>query len=66
MLLDYPGGSDGKEPSCSAGETGSVRGWELPLEKRMATHSHTLAWKIPRTEEPGGLRAIGLRRVGHD
>ena len=36
------------------------------LEKAMATHSSTLAWKIPWTEEPGGLQAMGLLRVGHD
>ena len=38
---------------------------EDPLEKGMATHSSILAWRIPRTEEPGGL-VIGLQRVGHD
>ena len=41
-------------------------GWEGPLEKGMATHSSILAWRIPRTEEPGGLQFIGLQRVGHD
>ena len=41
-------------------------GWEDPLEKEMATHSSTLAWKIPRTEEPGRLQSMGLQRVGHD
>ena len=41
-------------------------GWEDPLEKEMATHSSTLAWKIPWTEEPGRLQSIGLQRVGHD
>ena len=40
--------------------------WEDPLEKEMATHSSILAWKIPRTEEPGGLQSMGLQRVGHD
>ena len=40
--------------------------WEDPLEKEMATHSSTLAWKIPWTEEPGGLQSMGLQRVGHD
>ena len=39
-------------------------GWEDPLEKEMATYSSTLAWKIPRTEEPGGLQLIGSQRVG--
>ena len=41
-------------------------GWEEPLEKEMATHSSTLAWKIPWTEEPSGLQSMGLQRVGHD
>ena len=36
------------------------------LEKEMATHSSTLAWKIPWAEEPGSLQSMGLRRVGHD
>ena len=37
----------------------------IPLEKEMATHSSILAWRIPWTEEPGGLRSTGLQRVGH-
>ena len=41
-------------------------GREDPLETEMATHSSTLAWKIPWTEEPGRLQSIGLQRVGHD
>ena len=41
-------------------------GWEDPLEKEMATHFSTLAWKIPWTEEPGRLQSMGLQRVGHD
>ena len=41
-------------------------GQEDPLEKGMATHSSILAWRIPRTEDPGGLQSIGLQRVGHD
>ena len=39
-------------------------GWEDPLEKEMATHSSTLAWKIPWTEEPGRLQPMGSQRVG--
>ena len=39
---------------------------EDPLEKEMATHSRTLAWKIPRMEEPGRLLSMGSQRVGHD
>ena len=41
-------------------------GWEDPQEKRIATHSSILAWRIPWTEEPGGLQSTGLQRVGHD
>ena len=41
-------------------------GWEDPLEKEMAIHSRTIAWKIPWIEEPGGLQSMGLQRVGHD
>ena len=41
-------------------------GWEDPLEKEMATHSSVLAWRIPWTEEPGGLQSMGSQRVGHD
>ena len=41
-------------------------GWEDPLEKEMATHSSTLAWKIPWMEEPARLEFMGLQRVGHD
>ena len=41
-------------------------GQEDPLEKGMAIHSNILAWRIPWTEEPGGLPSMGLQRVGHD
>ena len=41
-------------------------GWEYPLEKGMATHSGFLIWRIPWTEEPGGLQSMGSQRVGHD
>ena len=50
----------GKESVCQ------TLGWEDPLEMEMATHSSTLAWKIPWTEKPGRLQSIGLQRVGHD
>ena len=39
---------------------------KTPLEKGMAAHSSTLAWRIPWTEEPGGLQSIELQRVGHN
>ena len=41
-------------------------GWEDPLEEGMATHSSILAWRIPWTEEPGGLQSMGLHKVRHD
>ena len=41
-------------------------GWEDLLEKDMATHSSILAWRIPWTEEPGGLQSMGSQRVRHD
>ena len=41
-------------------------GQEDPLEKEIATHSSILAWRIPWTEEPGGLQSMGLQRVRHD
>ena len=41
-------------------------GWEDPLEKGMVTHSSILAWKVPQTEESGGLQSVGSQRVRHD
>ena len=41
-------------------------GQEDPLEKGMATHASLFAWRIPRTEEPGGLQSMGSQRAGHD
>ena len=58
--LGLPSGSDSKESACNAGEprAGSL-GWEDPLEKERATHSSVLIWRVPWTEEPGGLRSMG-------
>ena len=49
-------------------ETGLIPGWvgKMPLEESMATYSSVLAWRIPWTEEPGGLQSMGLQRVGHN
>ena len=55
-----------KESACNERELGTIPGQEDPLEKGMATHSSILAWRIPWTEEPGGLQSIGLERVRHD
>ena len=58
-----------KNPPSNPGDArDSVRprGQEDPLEEEVASHSSTLAWKIPWTEEPGGLQSMGSQRVGHD
>ena len=60
------GVSDGKESVCNAGDPGLILGWEDPLEKEMTIQSSILAWRIPCTEELGGLQFVGSRRVGHD
>ena len=57
----FPAGSDGKEAAFNAGDLSSIPGLEDPLEKAMATHSSILAWRIPWTEEPGGLQSMGLQ-----
>ena len=54
-----------KPPAMQETQVGSL-GWEDPLEKEMATHTSVLAWRIPWTEEPGGLQSTGLQRVGHN
>ena len=46
-------------PTTQKTRVGSL-GWEDPMEKRMATHASNLAWRIPWTEEPGGLGSIGV------
>ena len=58
-----------KNPPAGLGDvrdTGLFLGLEDLLEEGMATHSSILAWRIPWTEEPGGLWSMGLERVGHD
>ena len=63
--MGFPNDSDGKESACNAGNVGSIPGsGRSPGE--MAIHSSIFAWKIPWTEEPGGLQSLGLQRVGHD
>ena len=64
--MGSPAGSDGKVSAYNAGDPGLIPGREDPLEKEMATHSSTLAWRIPRTDEHGRLQSMGLQRVGHD
>ena len=62
----FPGGSDSKESACNAGDRVRSLGQEDLLQKVMATHSSILAWRIPWTEEPGGLQSMGSQRVRHN
>ena len=55
-----------KNTPANAGAVGSIPGWGRSLEEEMATHSRILAWRIPRTEEPGGLQSVGSQRVRDD
>ena len=58
---DFPHGSVVKNFHANAGGTGAILGQENPLEKEMETYSSFLAWRIPWTEEPGGLSSMGLQ-----
>ena len=64
--LGFPDDSDSKESPAMQETWVQSLGREDPLEKGMATHSSILAWRIPWTEEPGGLQSIGSQRVRHD
>ena len=59
----FPGGSDSKESACDEDTWVLSLGREDPSEKGMATHSSILAWRIPWTEEPGGLQSMGLQKT---
>ena len=64
----FPGGASDKEPACQCRrhKRCGFNSWVGKiLEKRMATQPSILAWRIPWTEEPGGLESMGSRRVGH-
>ena len=65
----WPGGSDGKESVCNAEDPSLIPGLgrfspSPTREKGLVTHSSVLAWRIPWTEEPGGLQSMGLQRAG--
>ena len=62
----FPDGSNGKASAYNAGDLGSIPGLRGSLEKEVATHSSTLAWKIPWTEERGRLQSMGSQRVWHN
>ena len=60
-MIGFPSGSVNKESTCNARDLGSLPGSvpEDVLEKEMATHSSIVVWRIPWTEEPGGLQSLG-------
>ena len=66
-IIGFPGGASGKESACQCRKHKRFRfdPWvrKISLEYEIATHSSILAWKIPRTEEPGGLQSMGSQRV---
>ena len=64
--MGFPGGSEVKNLPANAGDAGRALGREDPLEKEMATLSSILAWRIPWTEELGGLQFTGLQKVGQN
>ena len=65
-FLGLPGGSVVKNLLANSGDMGSTPELGSSLEKEMATHSSILAWRIPWTEEPGGLQSMGSQRVGDE
>ena len=68
-MLGFPGGAVVKNPPPNAidtGDAGLIPELGRSPEKEMATHSSILAWRIPQTEEPGGLQSMAWQRVGHE
>ena len=66
LLMGFPGGSDGKESACNAGDPGLISGSGRSPGEGNGNHSSILAWRIPWMEEPGGLQSMGSQRVGHN
>ena len=64
--MGFPGGSVVKNPLPVPEMQSQSLGQEDPLEKEMATHCSILAWRIPWTEEPGGLQSMGLQSIRHN
>ena len=65
-MKGFPGGSDGKASTCNVRDFGLIPEFGRFLGEGNGYHSRILAWRIPRTEEPGGLQSMGSQRVGHD
>ena len=64
-MSNFSGGASGKNPPANAGDkrdAGSIRGLRRFLEEEMAIHSSILVWRIPQTDEPGGLQSMALKR----
>ena len=66
VYIGFPGDSVEKHPPAKTGEAVLSLGGEDPLEAEMASNSSILAWRIPRTEEPGRLQSMELQRIRHD
>ena len=66
VLVGFSSDFNSNESAYKARDPGSISGQENLMREAMATHSNTLAWRIPWTEEPGGVQSIGLHRVRHD
>jgi len=66
MFLGFPDGAVVKNPPAMQEMGVQSLDRDDPLEEKMATHSSVLFWRIPWTEEPGGLQSMGSQRVGHD
>ena len=66
FIIPFTLNEDGKEYVCNAEDPGLIPCQEDPLEKERATHPSILLWRIPRTEEPGGLQSLELQRAGHN
>ena len=66
LTMDFAVAQMVKNPSAMQETWIWSLGWDDPLEKGMAIHSSILTWRIPWTEEPGGLQSVGSQRVGHD
>ena len=64
--LSFPDGSDGKESACNPGDLGLIPGLGRSPGERNGTYPSILPWRIPWTEEPGGLQCMGSQRVRHD
>ena len=66
MGMDFPGGSNGKECTCNVGDLGSIPGLGRSPRGGHVNSLLNLAWRIPWTEEAGGLQSMGSQRVAHD